>query len=117
METAQTPPQKAYALGLQYDVWIEQADKMANDPLTDPAVKEGIKVANRLATPLIKELRTASDSYVILKAQFEAAEASGLGDLELARAKTNFALEQLNTLLPLATAAAFDLAIAIGENF
>lgn len=73
---AETPAQKAYAIERSYNVVLEGALDLVNDPQVPESLKEGIRATERRTTPVIDGLAQAAKNFILAQAEISAGESS-----------------------------------------
>lgn len=73
-QAAETLPQQAYAIERAYNILLEAAAAVVEDPTTAPEIRTNIAAAEATSTPVIDALDEAVVAYIIAKAELAAGE-------------------------------------------
>lgn len=71
---AETPAQKAYAVERTYNIVLEGALDLVNDPAVSSGIKSNIRSIERRTTPVIDSLSQAFTDYMVARAQLDLGE-------------------------------------------
>lgn len=76
LQVAETPAQRAYALERAYNIVLENAVTIVENPATPEGLRERIRDVEASTTPLIDALSNAFASYEYARAEFELGEST-----------------------------------------